>query len=110
MAELQPMIVFHGRHFVHHLGICNPICVKLLQFMSGVIPYNFLKKMTSLSQTIFLRSTNAAYTDTNTQTDTRRNAMRCISPKTVCKGQTRMVWKWNVVSYPCRISIVLIYK
>ena len=26
MAELQPIIVFHGRHFVRHLGNCNPIC------------------------------------------------------------------------------------
>ena len=31
MAELPPIIVFHCRHFVRHLGICNPICVKLLQ-------------------------------------------------------------------------------
>ena len=30
MAELQPIIMFNGRHFVRHLGICNPICVKLL--------------------------------------------------------------------------------
>ena len=28
MDELQPIIVFHGRHFVRHLGICNWICVK----------------------------------------------------------------------------------
>ena len=35
MAELEPIIVFHGRHFVRHLGICNPICVKLLQIMSA---------------------------------------------------------------------------
>ena len=40
MAELQPIIVFHGRHFVRHLGICNPIYVKLLQVMSDVIPRN----------------------------------------------------------------------
>ena len=89
MAELQPIIVFHGRHFVRHLGICNPICVKLLEIMSGVIPCN-LKKTMSLSQTVFMRSTNAAYTQTDrhthTHTDThddsiRRNAMRCISPK-----------------------------
>ena len=33
MAEIQPIIVFHGRHF----GICNPICVKLLQIISGVV-------------------------------------------------------------------------
>ena len=85
MAELQPIIVFHGRHFVRHLGICNPICVKLFQVMSGVIP-SILKKTTSLSQTIFLASTNAAHTHTDTHTHTyddsiRRNAMRCISPK-----------------------------
>ena len=85
MAELQPIIVFHGRHFVRHLEICNPVCVKFLQIMSGVIPRN-LKKTTSLSQHIFLASTNAAYTDTQTHTNThddsiRRNAMHCISPK-----------------------------
>ena len=33
-------LVFHGRHFVRHLGICIPICVKLIQVMSGVIPRN----------------------------------------------------------------------
>ena len=38
MAELRPIIVFHGRHFVRHLEICIPISVKLLQVMSGVIP------------------------------------------------------------------------
>ena len=30
----------NGRHFVHHLGICNQICVKLLQLISGVITHN----------------------------------------------------------------------
>ena len=29
MAELQLIIVFHCRHFVRHLGICNRICIKL---------------------------------------------------------------------------------
>ena len=43
MAELQPITAFHGRHFVRYLGICNPICVKLLQIMSGVIPRNLKK-------------------------------------------------------------------
>ena len=119
MAELQPIIVFHGRHFVCHLGICNPICVKLLQLMCAIITHNSvekrslyinkwlsysqllcftaailstilefvirfvsnsyrlcpvlfraIKKTTSLSQTVFLRSTNAAYTQTDTCTDT----------------------------------------
>ena len=61
-AELQPIIVFHGRHFIRHLGICNPISVKLLHIISGIIPHNLRKKTTSLSQTVFLWSTNAAYT------------------------------------------------
>ena len=91
MAELRSIIVLHGRHFVRHLGICNSICVKLLQAMPDVIPRN-LKKTTSLPQAVFLASTNASHTQTHTDTDTnrhththadsnRRNPMRCISPK-----------------------------
>ena len=44
MAELQPIIVFHCRHFVRHLGICYWICVKLLQFMCAVIMHNSVKQ------------------------------------------------------------------
>ena len=44
MAELQPIIVFYSGHFVRHLGICNRICVNLLQHMSGVITHNSVKK------------------------------------------------------------------
>ena len=44
MAEIQPIIVFHGRHFVHHLGICNRIYVKLLELMSAVIAHNSVNK------------------------------------------------------------------
>ena len=71
MAELQPNVVFHGRHFVRHLEICNPICVKLLQITFRVIPRN-LKKPTSLSQTVILASTNTAYGHTDRHTHTRR--------------------------------------
>ena len=39
--------MFHGRHFVRHLGICNHICAKLLQLMSGVITHNSVKKTKS---------------------------------------------------------------
>ena len=55
--------VFLG-HFVRHLGICNPICHSK----------QFKRKTASLSQTVFLRSTNAAYThtDTHTQIHTQR--------------------------------------
>ena len=38
------IIAFHGRHFIRHLGICNPICVKFLQLMFGVIAHNSVKK------------------------------------------------------------------
>ena len=44
MAELQPIIVFHGRHFVRHLRICNRICVKLVQLMCAVITHNLVEK------------------------------------------------------------------
>ena len=44
MVELRPIIVFHGLHFVRHLGICNPICIKLLQVMFGVISSNLKRK------------------------------------------------------------------
>ena len=43
MAELQPIIVFHSRYFIRHLGIVNG-CVNLLQLMSGVITHNSVKK------------------------------------------------------------------
>ena len=37
MAVLEPTIVFHGRHFVRHLVICNLISVTLLQLTCAVI-------------------------------------------------------------------------
>ena len=89
MAELQPIIVFHGRHFVRHLGIYSRICVKLLQIMFGVIPRN-LKKRRRLYLKLFSWGPQTRNTHTHTQihrhTHThddsiRRNAMRCISPK-----------------------------
>ena len=87
MAELQPIIVFHGRHFVRHFGICNQICVKLVQIMSGVILCNLNEKR-HIYLTVFLSSTNAACTQTDTEIhkythddSIRRNAMRCISPR-----------------------------
>ena len=33
-----------SRHFVRHLGICNPICVKLTQLMCAVITHNSVTK------------------------------------------------------------------
>ena len=37
-------LALHSRHFVRHLGICNPICVELLQLMCAVITHNSLEK------------------------------------------------------------------
>ena len=90
MAELQPIIVFHGRHFVRHLGICNPIYVKLLQVMSDVIPRNLKKFNVSISNSFPEVHKRSVHTHpdrhTHTHPDTRddsikRNAMRCISLK-----------------------------
>ena len=87
MAELRPSIVLHGRHFVRHLEICNPICIKLLQVMFGVIPSNLKEKrrlyLKPFSWGPHRRNTHT-HTDTHTHThdySIRRNAMRCISPK-----------------------------
>ena len=44
MAEIQPIIVIQGRHFVRHLGICNLICAKLVHLMCAAITYNSVKK------------------------------------------------------------------
>ena len=33
-------LALHSRHLVRHLGICNPICVKLLQLICAVIMHN----------------------------------------------------------------------
>ena len=41
-------VALHSRHFVRHIGICNPICVKLLQLMSSVITHNSVKNEVSV--------------------------------------------------------------
>ena len=86
MVELQPNIVFHGRHFVCHIVICNPICVKLIPGMSGVIPHNLKKRRLYLKPFSGRPQTRHTQTDRHTHThddSIRRNAMRCISPKNV---------------------------
>ena len=83
MAELRPIIVFHGRHFVRHLGICNPICVKLLQAMSGVILRNLRKNDVSTSNRFPGVHKRGIHTDTHTHTDTHMSIaigeMQCIA-------------------------------
>ena len=68
MAELRPNIVFHGRHFVRHLGICNPICVKLLKVMFGDIPSN-LKEKRRLYLKPFSCGPQTRYTHRHTHTN-----------------------------------------
>ena len=69
MAEIQPIIVFHGRHFVLHLGICNSFCVKLLQIMSGVIPRNLKENDASISNRFPGIHKRSTHTHTDRQTD-----------------------------------------
>ena len=75
MPELQPIIVFHSRHFVRHLGICNPTCVKLVQVMSGDFPINlkekrrlYLKPFSGCPQTRHTHIHTHTKTDTHTHT------------------------------------------
>ena len=79
MAELQSIIAFHGRHFVRHLRICNPICVKLLQGMSGVIP-STIKNDVSISNRfheVHKRGTHThRQTDRQTHTHTHDDSTR----------------------------------
>ena len=44
MNELQPIMVFHVRNFVRHLGICKQIDVKLLQLICAVIAHKSMEK------------------------------------------------------------------
>ena len=96
-VQLQPIIVFHGRHFVRHLVICNPICVKLLQRMSGVNTRNLEKSYCFISNRFPEVHKRGIHTHTDIHTHThddsiRRNAMRCISPKNyVCNGYSLIV-------------------
>ena len=61
----------------------------------------------ALYQTVFLRSTNAAYTHPNTDTDIhddsiKRNAMRWISPKKTqveCFDQSDLKLRWTEVEH-----------
>ena len=92
MAELQPIIVFHGRHYVCYLGICNPICVKLLQIMSGIIPRNSKKNDVSISKRFAGVHKRGIHTDTHrhtqTHTDTHTDTHRHTQTHTDTHTQT----------------------
>ena len=72
MAEIQPIIVFYGRHFVRYLGICNPLCAKLLHIMSGGIPRN-LKKDVSTSNSFSEVHKRGIQTQTHRHTYSHRH-------------------------------------
>ena len=117
MAELQPIIVFHRHHFVRHLEICNPICVKLLHVMSGVILRNLKNNDISISNRI--PGVHKRDTHTHTHTHTHTNAMHCISPKNStqhhepppllrCRGASRLyLWPlYDPLISCCRCEIL----
>ena len=76
MAELRPNIVFHGRHVVRHIGICNPIRVQLLQVMCGVIPRILKKDDVSISNRFPGVHKRVIYTHTDTDRHTHTHTRR----------------------------------
>ena len=97
MAELQPIIVFHGRHFVLHLGICNPICVKLLQIMSDAIPRNLKKRRLYLKPFSCCSQTRHTHTQTHTTIAIRK--MQCVAfrLKMECKINLTNLLNYNTL-------------
>ena len=77
-----------AKYSVSRPPFCPPywnLLSDLCQNLTGYVQCHcerFKRKTASLSQAVFRRSTNAAYTQTHTHDDgIRRTAMRCISPK-----------------------------
>ena len=76
----------HGRYFVRHLGICNLICVKFLQVMSGVMPSNlkqkrclYLKPFSWGPQTRHTQTDTHAHTHTHTHMMIASGEMQCVA-------------------------------
>ena len=80
--------MIHGRHFVRRLGICNPICVKLLQIIFGVIPRNLKKKTTSISNRFPEVHKRGIHTDTHTDTQTHTDSSTYTHRHTQTHTQT----------------------
>ena len=74
MAELQPIIVFHGRHFVRHLGIFINLCKTLRAYVWCRSAQ--CKKRRYYLKTVFRASTNAAYTQTHRHIDIQTHIQR----------------------------------
>ena len=121
MAELRPIIVFHGRHFVRHLGICKPIFVKLIQVIVWCHSDQFLKNDVSISNRFPEVHKRCILTHTDRQTHThthddsiRRNAMRWIPPKNsrCCSPVTKaeyLIPSSSALTFQFDISICVCY-
>ena len=89
MAELRSIIVFHGRHFsvILEFGIWN-LCKTLTGYVRCYSEQYSKKNYISISNRFPGVHKRGIHTDTHRHThththdhNTRRNAMRCISPK-----------------------------
>ena len=97
-----------ANYSVSRPSFCPPswnLYFDLCKTLTGYVRCHFeqFKKTTSPSQTVFLRSTNAAHARTHAHTHAhththddswRRNAMHCISPKIVKKRNVYWFLKW----------------
>ena len=95
MTELQPIIVFHSRHFVRHLGIYKRICANLLQLMSGVITHNSVKNEVSI---LISGWVSAKYSVSRPRRLYRRHLYTVQEIHVQCTGVfcTLVVWTCNV--------------
>ena len=89
MAELRSIIVFHGRHFVRHLGICFQSCVKLLQVMSGVIPRNLKKILLYLKPFPLRPQTRHTLTHARTHARTHAHTLSHVHEHTPTRTRTQ---------------------
>ena len=84
----------YGRHFVRHLWICNPICVKLLQLMCDVIPHNSKKNDVSISNRFSEVHKHGIHTHTHTQKHThthKHTHTRTDTHTTIALGEMQYV-------------------
>ena len=77
MVELQPIIVFHGRHFVRHIGICNPMCQTLTDYVQ-CYSTQFRKNDVTISNRFSEVHKRSIHTHrhTHTHTDTHDDSIR----------------------------------
>ena len=85
MAELHPIIVFHGHHFVRHLGICNPMCQTLTGYIrcySAQVEKKtrlYLKPFSCGPQTWHRQTDRHTHTHTHGHTTITQGEMQCVA-------------------------------